>query len=84
MSATYHARRQRELEEVELPPDGSVDAGLILLMSVGPPGRCWSQEEIAQVCGCSRTMIWQLENRALQKLRRPYVVKKLKEAMQPQ
>lgn len=32
-----------------LPPDGSIDAGLLVLEAVRPPGRTYSAEEIAHV-----------------------------------
>lgn len=52
-------------------PDGEIDAGLLLLMSTpAPDGGVWSHREIAYVCGCSRSYIWLLEQRALRKLRR--------------
>lgn len=52
-----------------LPKDGSVEAGLLLLSLVTPRGVCRTQEEIAFVCGCSRGNIWDIEKRAMRKLR---------------
>lgn len=52
--------------------DGSIDAGLHLLEVARPPGRTYSAEEIAYVCGCSRSNIWLIERRALGKLRRQF------------
>jgi hypothetical protein len=52
--------------------DGSVDAGLFLLEAVTPPGRTRTVDEIAFVCGCSRALIWQIEKRAKEKLRRKF------------
>lgn len=53
----------------DLPPDGSVEAGLLLLSLVTPRGVCLTQEEIAFVCGCTRGNIWDIEKRAMRKLR---------------
>jgi len=53
--------------------DGSIDAGLILLMAATPPGVVRTVEEIAFVCGCSRARIWQLEKRAKDKLKRKFL-----------
>lgn len=52
--------------------DGSVDAGLFVLDAVTPPGKTRSVDEIAFVCGCSRALIWQIENRAKKKLLRKF------------
>jgi len=48
--------------------DGGIDAGLLLLVATTPPDRVWGHREIAYVCGCSRTMIWLIEQAALRKL----------------
>jgi len=53
----------------ELPKDGSVEAGLLLLSLVTPRGVCLTLEEIAYVCGCTRGNVWDIERRALRKLR---------------
>jgi DNA-binding XRE family transcriptional regulator len=50
--------------------DGSVDAGLAVLLAVTPRGVTYTQEEIAFVCGCSRANIYSIEKRAMQKLKR--------------
>jgi transcriptional regulator len=50
--------------------DGSVDAGLFLLLAVTPRGVTWTQEEIATACGCSIQNIQYLERRAMEKIRR--------------
>jgi len=55
-----------------LPPDGSIDAGLIVLETVTPRGASWTQEEIAIACGCSRGYIWLLEKTAMQKIRKRF------------
>jgi len=52
-----------------LPKDGSIDAGLLMLSLVTPRGVCLTQEEIAFVCGCSRGNIWLIEKQAMEKLR---------------
>lgn len=50
--------------------DGSIDAGLFVLLMVTPRGCTWTQQEIADVCGCSRNLIWYYEQRAMSKLRK--------------
>jgi hypothetical protein len=50
--------------------DGSIDAGLYLLTQVTPKGHCWTQAEIAFVCGCHPGRIGQIERAAIQKLRK--------------
>lgn len=52
------------------PPDGSIDAGLLILSRITPRGVHLTQEEIAFVCGCSRAYIYLLEKTAIDKLRR--------------
>ena len=43
---------------------------LEIFLSIREPGRRYSHAQIAAACGCSRTLIWQIERRALAKLRR--------------
>ena len=51
--------------------DGDIDAGLLLLSTMPAPGnRPWTHDEIAYVCGCSRSYIWLLEKSGIKKLRR--------------
>jgi len=54
------------------PPDGSIDAGLSLLLAVTPRGHTRTAEEIAFVCGCSMQNIQQIEYRAMSKLRQAF------------
>ncbi len=49
--------------------DGSIDAGLFLLVLTSRPGLTLTREQIAFVCGCSPSYIQQIEQRAMQKLR---------------
>jgi DNA-directed RNA polymerase sigma subunit (sigma70/sigma32) len=57
---------------IEEMADGGIDAGLTMLALSAEDGRTYSQEEIAEVCGCSRQLIYYLEQRALRKLRRGF------------
>jgi hypothetical protein len=59
-------------QAASLPPDGSIDAGLLVLEMITPYGETWTQEDIAQVCGCSRGYIWLLEKQARAKMRRRF------------
>lgn len=52
--------------------DGSIDAGLVVLLAVTPRGHTWTQQEIADVCGCARGLIWNIEDRAMKKLKKAY------------
>jgi DNA-directed RNA polymerase sigma subunit (sigma70/sigma32) len=54
---------------VDLPEDGSIDAGLLLLSLVTPPGHERTLEEIAIACGYLRQKIYYIEQQALKKLR---------------
>lgn len=51
-------------------PDQDIDLGLAVLAVVSPPHTEWSQSEIARVCGCCRTTIFNIEKAALAKLRK--------------
>lgn len=53
-----------------IPPDGTIDAGLYLLEKITPYGETWTQQDIADACGCSRGYIWLLEKQARAKMRR--------------
>lgn len=57
------------LNENDLPADGTIDAGLLVLEMITPRGETWTQEDIAHVCGCSRGYIWLLEKQARAKMR---------------
>lgn len=49
--------------------DGSIDAGLSVLLELTPRGDGWTQAEIAIVCGCSKGYIYYLERRGMEKLK---------------
>ena len=58
--------------EVRIGPgsgDG-IDLGLALLGCLRRPGEVLTRDDIAAWCGCSGTFIWQIEQRALAKLKR--------------
>lgn len=55
-----------------LPADGSIDAGLLVLEMITPRGETWTQEDIATVCGCSRGYIWLLEKQARAKIKKRF------------
>ncbi len=46
-----------------------IDLGLALLSLAALPGTPLDQADIAAWCGCSRSNIWEIEQRALRKLR---------------
>jgi hypothetical protein len=52
-----------------LPADGSMDAGLLVLSAVVPPGQTFTYREIAEVCGVTWQTIQYIEKQALRKLR---------------
>jgi hypothetical protein len=52
--------------------DGSVDAGLLMLLALTPRGMTRTHEEIAFVCGCSKGYIWHVEKRARLKMRKEF------------
>lgn len=51
------------------PQDGNVDAGLLLLSAARRRGQTFSHAQIGKVCGCSRSNIQWIENKAIAKLR---------------
>jgi transcriptional regulator len=52
-----------------IPADGTIDAGLLVLEMITPHGETWTQQDIADACGCSRGYIWLLEKQARAKMR---------------
>lgn len=46
-----------------------IDIGLAVLCAVTPPGVTLSQGEIADVCGCTRNRIYEIERDAVRKLK---------------
>lgn len=55
-------------DEIKL-EDGGLDAGLMILSAVTPPGVERTLAEIAFVCGCNRQDIFHIERRAKQKMK---------------
>ena len=53
----------------ELPEDGSIDAGLLLLELVTPAGSTRSLGEIAIACGIRKQKVYYIEQCALRKIR---------------
>lgn len=47
----------------------NADIGLSVLLAVRMPGETLTQREIADICGCSRTTIFNIEKSALKKIR---------------
>jgi transcriptional regulator len=45
------------------------DMRLAVLNSIRKRGECLNQRDIARVCGCSRSLVHQIEQRALRKIR---------------
>jgi predicted DNA-binding protein (UPF0251 family) len=46
-----------------------VDIGLSVCLAVKMPGETLTQRKIADICGCSRTTIFNIEKSALEKIR---------------
>ena len=63
-------RKRQAAEEGLAAPTAVIDLGLELLETIRTPGVCYTQVEIAEVSGCSRGLIYAIEQRALAKLRR--------------
>ena len=66
------AVESRGMKRVREYSDGGVDSGLLVLLETRAPERELTQEEIAFVCGCSKGYIWNLEKRAMNKLRKEF------------
>jgi hypothetical protein len=47
----------------------SIDCSLDVIAAVMRPGEQLGQREIADICGCSRSLIHQIEKKALRKVR---------------
>lgn len=47
----------------------AIDLGLSVLCTVTPEGQTMTQNDIAEVCNCSRTLIYTIEKQALRKFR---------------
>jgi len=47
----------------------NIDIGLSVLCCVAKPGETLTDRDIAEVCGCARNSIYQIEKKALNKLR---------------
>ena len=58
------------MDESLLPEDGSIDAGLLLLSLATERGERRTRAEIAEACGCSQALIYLIEKKAIEKLRR--------------
>lgn len=59
---------KKHSDEISL-EDGGLDAGLMILFALTPPGQERSLAEIAYVCGCNKQDIWHIENRAKRKIK---------------
>jgi hypothetical protein len=55
--------------------------GLAISGALLKPGETRSQAELAAFCGCTRNAIWEIERRALRKLRHPDRARKLREEL---
>jgi transcriptional regulator len=55
---------------MKMTPSSQIDLGLAVLAALRPAHVTLTQEDIAEVCGCTKGAIWFLEKRAMQKLRR--------------
>lgn len=79
----YKAQRPKRKESVKSRKkpitDGSIDAGLLLLSLATPRGITQTLDDIAYVCGCSRSFIGQIETDAIRKLRQSNAVSKLRD-----
>jgi DNA-directed RNA polymerase sigma subunit (sigma70/sigma32) len=68
-------REEGVVKRVTLPPTprAVIDAGIANLYARAVPGKCYTQDEIAEACGVRRQTIWQIEFKAMRKLRRRYL-----------
>lgn len=62
------------LAEIE---DGGMDAGLMMFSLATPRGVTRSLGEIAEVCDCKKQTIWNIEKRALAKLKAEFERRRL-------
>ena len=59
----------------------TIDAGLAILASMAHRDQRLSCQEIAEVCDCSRSLIWQIERQAMKKLRARLIAAGLSDAL---
>ena len=59
----------------------TIDVGLAILAITNPRGQRLTCQEIAEVCDCSRSLIWQIERRAMNKLRARLIAAGLRDAL---
>lgn len=64
MNAKAHLKTGKGGANVE------IDAALAVVSAVTPPGCWYTQQEHAEVLGCSQAYIYQLQREAMKKLRR--------------
>ncbi|MFS1703780.1 sigma factor-like helix-turn-helix DNA-binding protein [Alteromonas sp. AMM-1] len=51
------------------PPNPDIDIGLAALCKYAEYGQTLTHQEIADVCGCTRSFIYKIEQKALRKFR---------------
>lgn len=66
----------RDINEME---DGGIDAGLLMLELMSPPGRAYTVRELAEICGTSRGTISWLEKSAKEKIEKALAKRGLRE-----
>lgn len=49
-----------------------LDLMLEIFLSIAEPGKRYTQAQIAEVCGCSRGLIYLIEKKAIEKMRRAH------------
>lgn len=59
----------------------TIDAGLAILAIINPRGQRLTCQEIAEVCDCSRSLIWQIERQAIKKLRARLIAAGISDAL---
>lgn len=61
--------------------NGTIDAGLAILAIINRRGQRLTCQEIADVCDCSRSLIWKIERQAIKKMRARLMAAGLREAL---
>lgn len=57
----------------------SIELGLSVVCAVAQPGQTLGYIDLAEICDCTKGAIWNIENRALKKIRNMPDNEKLKE-----
>lgn len=68
MKISHEGTKARSGERIR--KSRNIDLALAVVQRITPPGYRWTQEDLAEVCGCKRSAIWWIEQGAFHKIRK--------------